>query len=107
MLQIDEAITFAEVNPAHVDPVEEISGIIGKVPQYLGQMGIGVEGVGDVENDPFAALLCCGARAPSSLGRHGGHPCLVLGPPNPWRLHPLSHKGIPGSTTWAFWIINL
>jgi hypothetical protein len=61
MLQIDQAVSPSQMDPTHVDPVEEISGIIGKVPQFLGQMGVGVEGIGDVEDDPFAAFLGCGA----------------------------------------------
>ena len=61
MLQIDQAVASSHMDPAHVDPVEEISGIIGKVPQFLGQMGIGVEGIGDVKDNPPAAFLGCGA----------------------------------------------
>jgi hypothetical protein len=61
MLQIDQAVSPSQMDPAHVDPVEEITGKIGKVSQFLGQMGIGVEGLGDVEDNPSAAFLGCGA----------------------------------------------
>jgi hypothetical protein len=71
VFQVDKAVTFAEVNSAHVDTMKQIAGIIGEVAQFLGQMSIGVEGIGDVEDNPRAAFLGCGARTPNSLGRHG------------------------------------
>jgi len=72
MLQVDEAVTSSEVNPADVNPMEQIAGVIGKVAQFLGKMEIRVEGVGDVEDDPLVALL--GSDRRSSW--HDGHPVL-------------------------------
>ena len=59
MLQVDEAVTPSEMNPAHVDPVKQVSGIVSKVPQLLGQMNVGVERVWYVEDDPLACFLGC------------------------------------------------
>jgi hypothetical protein len=56
-LQVDEAVTPSQVDPSNIDPVEEIPGIVGKVPQFLGQMHVGVEAVGDVEDDLLAGFL--------------------------------------------------
>jgi hypothetical protein len=61
VFQIDQTVASSEVNPAHIDPVKEIARIIGKVVQVLGQMNTKVESVGDVEDDPSAAVLDCGA----------------------------------------------
>ncbi len=61
VFQIDEAVAFTEVNPAHVDSVKEITGIVGEVAQVVRQMNIRVESGGDVEDNPFAALLGFGA----------------------------------------------
>ena len=44
------------MDPAHVDAVKEEPGIVSKVPQLFGQMNVGVEGVGDVEDDPLAGF---------------------------------------------------
>ena len=56
-LQVDEAVAPTQVDPAHVDPVEQVSGVVSKVPQVLGQMDLGVEGVRYVEDDPLAGVL--------------------------------------------------
>ena len=59
---LENAVVFTEespvapsqMNPPHVDPVEEIAGIISEVPQFLGQMHVGVEAVRYVEDDFLA-----------------------------------------------------
>src|SRR5208337_672938 len=56
-LQVDEAVAPSEMDPAHVDPVKQISGVVTDVPQLLGQMNVGVEGVRYVEDDPLAEFL--------------------------------------------------
>ena len=58
-LQVDEAVTPSEVDPAHVDPVKEKPGVVSEVPQMLGKMNVGVEGVRYVEDDPLAGFLGC------------------------------------------------
>jgi len=58
-LQVDEAVAPSEMDPAHVDPVKEVSGIVSEVPQLLGQMNVRVEGVRYVEDDPLAGFLGC------------------------------------------------
>ncbi len=45
------------MDPAHVDAVKEKAGVVSEVPQFLGQMNVGVEGVRYVENDPLAGFL--------------------------------------------------
>ena len=57
MFQVDEAVAPSEMDPAHVDPVKEEPGVVSKVPQILGQMNVGVEGVRYVEDDPLADSL--------------------------------------------------
>ncbi len=57
VFQVDEAVTPSEMDPAHVDPVKQEPGVISKVPQFLGQMIVGVEGVRYVEDDPLAGFL--------------------------------------------------
>jgi len=37
--------------------VKQISGVVTDVPQLLGQMNVGVEGVRYVEDDPLAEFL--------------------------------------------------
>ena len=104
MLQIDQAVTFAEVDPAHVDPVEEISDTIGKVPQSLGQMGIGVEGIGDVEDNPLAGFPGSGAWSLGRASRHGGHPVLEIDRPirgGRLDVSGLSHNCAVCSTRWG------
>jgi len=56
-LEIDEVVTPSEMDPAHVDPVKEVPGVVGEVPQLLGQMNVRVEGVRYVEDDPLAGFL--------------------------------------------------
>ena len=58
-LEVDEAVSPSEMDPAHVDPVKQVSGVISKVPQFLGKMNVGVEGVRYVEDDPLAGFLGC------------------------------------------------
>jgi hypothetical protein len=57
VLQVDEAVTLSQMDPAHVDAVKQVSGVVGEVPQMQGKMNVGVEGVGDVEDDPLAEFL--------------------------------------------------
>ncbi len=59
MFQVDEAVTPSEMDPAHVDAVKEEPGVVSEVPQFLGQMRFGVEGVRYVEEDPLAGFLGC------------------------------------------------
>jgi hypothetical protein len=61
VFQVDKAVSPSQMDPAHVDTMKQIAGIIGEVPQFLGQMSIGVEGIGDVEDNPHAAFLGSGA----------------------------------------------
>ncbi len=56
-LQVDEVVAPAQMDPSHVDPVQQVSGIISEVPQLFGQMDLGVEGVRYVEDDPLAGFL--------------------------------------------------
>jgi len=59
VFQADEVVTPTQVDPAHVDPVKEKPGVVSEVPQFLGQMRFGVEGVRYVEEDPLAGFLGC------------------------------------------------
>ena len=59
VFQVNEAVAPSQMDPAHVDPVKQVSGIVSKVPQFLGQMNVGVEGVRYVEDDPLAGFLGC------------------------------------------------
>jgi hypothetical protein len=65
------------MDPPDVDPVQQIPRVIGEVAQLLGQMGFGVEGVGDGEEDLLADLLGFGAWSLGSSRWHGGLPVLV------------------------------
>jgi len=56
-LQIDEAVTPSEMDPAHVDPVKQEPAVVGEVLQMKGKMSVGVEGVRYVEDDPLAGFL--------------------------------------------------
>jgi len=58
-LQMDEAVSPSQMDPAHVDPVKEKPGVVTEVPQLLGQMNVRVEGVRYVEDDPLAEFLGC------------------------------------------------
>ena len=57
MFQVDETVTTSEMDPAHVDAVQEKAGVVSEVPQMKGKMSVGVEGVGYVEDDPLAGFL--------------------------------------------------
>src|SRR5271157_2788515 len=57
VFQVDEAVAPSQVDPAHVDAVKEVSGVIRQVPQLLGQMNVRVEGVRYVEDYPLAEFL--------------------------------------------------
>jgi len=56
-LQVDEAVSPSEMDPAHVDAVKQVSGVVSKVPQMQGKMNVGIEGVRYVEDDPLAVFL--------------------------------------------------
>ncbi len=57
VFQVDETVTPSEMDPAHVDAVQEKTGVVSELPQFLGQMKVGVEGVRYVEDDPLAGFL--------------------------------------------------
>jgi len=57
VFQVDEAVTLSQVDPAHVDAVQEKAGVVSEVPQFLGQMNVRVEAVRYVEDDPLAGFL--------------------------------------------------
>ena len=58
-LQVDEAVTPSEMDPAHVDPVKEKPGVVSEVPQMQGKMNVRVKAVRYVEDDPLAGFLGC------------------------------------------------
>ena len=51
MLERDEVVAPPLVDPADDDPVQQVSGVVGQVAQLVGQVGLGVERVGDVQDD--------------------------------------------------------
>jgi hypothetical protein len=56
-LQVDEAVAPTKVYSSYIDAVKQVSGVVSEVPQSLGQMNLGVEGVWNVEDDPLAGFL--------------------------------------------------
>jgi hypothetical protein len=58
-LEVDEAVAPSEMDPAHVDPVQEKPGVVRQVPQVQGKMNVGVDAVRYVEDDPLAGFLGC------------------------------------------------
>jgi hypothetical protein len=57
VFQVDETVTPSEMDPAHVDAVKQVSGVVSKVPQMQGKMNVGVKSVRYVEDDPLAGFL--------------------------------------------------
>src|SRR5208337_5668479 len=42
VFQVDEAVAPSEMDPAHVDTVKQVSGVVSKVAQLVRQMNVGV-----------------------------------------------------------------
>ncbi len=51
ILERDEIVTSSLVDPADDDPVEQVSGVVGQMAQLLGKVDLGIERVGDIEDD--------------------------------------------------------
>jgi hypothetical protein len=74
VFQVNEAVTPTQMDPTHIDPVQEKLGVVSEVPQLFGQMYSSVERVRHVEDDPPAEFLGWFARSLGNSRSHDGHP---------------------------------
>jgi len=57
VFQVDETVTPSEMDPAHVDPVQKIPGVVSKVAHLVRQMNVRAKRVRYVEDDPLAGFV--------------------------------------------------